>query len=59
MAILVKACVIMHNMVAEDRRDEYQSGMFDLVSSTVPNVQAMHAAKISYDHSDILPNRAG
>lgn len=59
MAILVKACVIMHNMVVEARRNTYDSGMSSLVESEDTFVQAVRKEDITFEEAATMPSMAG
>lgn len=55
MTILVKARVIMHNMIVDARRDTYESGMASLVNSEETFVQAVRKENIIFNPSATVP----
>ena len=56
---LVKACVILHNMVVETRRDDYNSGMNEMVFTDEPAVQSVRVDKIRCGADNIMPIVSG
>jgi Plant transposon protein len=49
MAIAIRACIIIHNMIVESRRDSYDSGMFQ---ATQTSSAAMPVDSTSFDWQD-------
>ena len=52
---LVQVCVILRNMVVEARRDEYGSGMWNLVFLDDPTVQSVRADIIYCSTDQTMP----
>lgn len=51
---LVKACVILHNMVVECRRDTYDSGMSNLQHLEEPLIESVRAEGINYNEENTM-----
>lgn len=51
---IVEACVILHNMVAENRGERYSSDMLSHLKVIDRHIIEVRASKMSYDKKNII-----